>query len=131
MQVHLCLLIHTTVQSTYLHATLSVSSFQLPRILLFSRFKTQNLLTISSGQLAWAGLFKNGVPFGDSWKRLDGGGFLYGAVETHGQFGGSKNAYIYPDMSTALVGIFSKGKNTSHFSHIILIYHSIVFLKCS
>ena len=27
-----------------------------------------------------------------------------------GVFGGPKNAYIYPDMSTALVGKFSQGK---------------------
>ena len=41
---------------------------------------------------------------------MEGGGFLYGDVEANGLFGGPKNAYIYPDMITALVGKFSQGK---------------------
>lgn len=64
----------------------------------------------SKGRLAWAGLFKNGVPHGASWRGVEGGGFLYGNVGPKGYFEGHKNAYIYPDMSTALFGDFSQNK---------------------
>ena len=63
-----------------------------------------------TGRLAWAGLFKNGVPHGASWRGVEGGGFLYGNVGPKGYFEGHKNAYIYPDMSTALFGDFSQNK---------------------
>lgn len=35
---------------------------------------------------------------------------MYGSVGPKGLFSGSKNAYIYPDLSTALVGEFKDGK---------------------
>ena len=35
---------------------------------------------------------------------------MYGAVGPKGLFGGSKNAYLYPDLSVALVGEFKDGK---------------------
>ena len=41
---------------------------------------------------------------------MEGGGFLYGNVGPKGYFEGHKNAYIYPDMSTALVGVFAQNK---------------------
>lgn len=41
---------------------------------------------------------------------MEGGGFLYGNVGPKGYFEGHKNAYIYPDMSTALFGDFSQNK---------------------
>jgi len=64
----------------------------------------------SRGRFAWASLFLHGVPYGASWRCLEGGGFLYGSVGPKGLFSGSKNAYIYPDLSTALVGEFKDGK---------------------
>ena len=62
------------------------------------------------GRLAWAGLFKNGTPYGASWRGLEGGGFLYGKVGSKGLFEGNNNAYIYCDMSTVLKGKFVNGK---------------------
>jgi len=69
----------------------------------------------TKGRLAWAGLFKNGKSYGASWRGCVGhsgvgGGFLYGSVGPNGLFTGNKNAYIYPDMSTALYGKFQDGK---------------------
>lgn len=64
----------------------------------------------SRGRLAWAGLFKHGRSFGASWRGLEGGGFLYGSVGPKGLFSGHKNAFIYPDMKTALHGSFEDGK---------------------
>jgi len=64
----------------------------------------------SKGRLAWAGLFKAGKSYGASWRGLDGGGFLYGSMGSNGQFTGNKNAYIYPDMTTAFYGRFHDGR---------------------
>merc|ERR1712223_329787 len=64
----------------------------------------------SKGRLAWAGLFKAGKSYGASWRGLDGGGFLYGSIGPNGQFTGNKNAYIYPDMTTAFYGHFHDGR---------------------
>ena len=52
----------------------------------------------------------NGTPYGASWRGQEGGGFLYGSVGPKGLFGGPKNAFIYPDLSVALIGEFKDGK---------------------
>ena len=62
------------------------------------------------GRLAWVGLFRHGKPCGPSWRGVEGGAFLYGNVGPKGLFGGPKNAYIYPDMETALLGAFHNGQ---------------------
>jgi hypothetical protein len=62
------------------------------------------------GRLVYAGLFKTGKPYGPSWKGLEGGGFLYGCVGHLGKFEGPQNAFIYPDMETALSGSWKDGQ---------------------
>ena len=60
-------------------------------------------------QLLFVGHYLNGRPFGPCWQYKEGGGFLYGSPDTSGQFTGDRLAFIYPDLSTSLLGKFVDG----------------------
>ena len=58
-------------------------------------------------------MYRNGKPFGTCWKLFRCGGCVVGPVDSDGELTGSDLAYIYPDLSTALVGTFEKGEFVS------------------
>ncbi|XP_059086689.1 uncharacterized protein LOC131883271 [Tigriopus californicus] len=64
---------------------------------------------IRGGELAYIGLFKDGVPVGHSWRGLIGGAWIHGEVGIDGDFTGESITYVYPDMKTAFVGQFKQG----------------------
>ena len=53
--------------------------------------------------------FQGGSPSGLSWFSLEGGGWLVGDLDQDGSYTGEA-AYLYPDLSTAIVGKFDAGK---------------------
>ncbi len=61
------------------------------------------------GTLAMVGLFVEGRARGPFWQKVEGGGFLYGRLDKRGAFSGNSNAFIYPDMRTAMRGRFKGG----------------------
>ena len=58
-------------------------------------------------------MFRNGRPFGTCWKLFRCGGCVVGRVDEDGELTGGDLAYIYPDLTTALVGNFKKGELVS------------------
>ena len=60
-------------------------------------------------QLDFVGAFRCGKPFGWCWEYREGGGYLTGEVDEDGKFTGGDIAFLYPDLSTALVGRFEDG----------------------
>ena len=64
--------------------------------------------TDENGNLIFMGSFSKGVPSGYCWLAQEGQGWLYGQVDDHGHFSGHEIAYIYPNLSTALLGTFHK-----------------------
>jgi len=73
------------------------------RITVMKKFKTFRQ------QVSWLGRYRGGVATGQCWSWLEGGGYLTGTVDQAGLFTGDSIAYLYPDLSTALVGIFKDG----------------------
>ena len=61
------------------------------------------------GRLYFVGNHTNGLPYGTCWKIIRGGGCVVGRVDRTGRLTGTKNAYIYPDFVTSLVGVFKDG----------------------
>lgn len=59
--------------------------------------------------LVWIGRYKNGRKDGICWNFLKGGGFLVGPVDRKGTMTGEGMMYIFPDLTTCLVGYFDKG----------------------
>ena len=57
--------------------------------------------------------YQNGIPYGYSWQWCKGGGFLVGVLDQFGNFSGSQMAFLYPDLKTALYGVFSSGRMVS------------------
>ena len=53
--------------------------------------------------------YQNGLPFSHCWLWCRGGGFLVGKLDQAGNFSGSDLAFVFPDLSTALVGRFTEG----------------------
>ena len=47
---------------------------------------------------------------GVCWQLVAGGGCVVGDVDSLGQHSGDSIAYIYPDLSTALIGTFHQGE---------------------
>ena len=47
---------------------------------------------------------------GVCWQLLPGGGCVVGDVDSLGEHSGDSIAYIYPDLSTALLGTFHQGE---------------------
>ena len=58
------------------------------------------------GRLMLVGNFHNGNGVGPFWRKLEGDGFLYGTLDAMGRFYGDNNAFVYPDIETAIVGRF-------------------------
>ena len=56
---------------------------------------------------------RNGKPFGTCWKLFRWGGCVVGRVDEDGELTGPDLAYIYPDLTTVLVGTFKKGELVS------------------
>jgi hypothetical protein len=54
-------------------------------------------------QLLFVGHYRNGRPYGPCWEYREGGGFVHGEPDSSGKFTGDRFAFIYPDLSTALV----------------------------
>ena len=61
------------------------------------------------GRLSFACSFRDGAPVGPCWKKVHGGGCLYGRLDGRGRFTGDDIAFLYPDFSTAILGHFQKG----------------------
>ena len=59
--------------------------------------------------LAFIGRFENGLPVGPCWRGLFGGSWLYGIVDSKGEFTGENIAFIYPDLELAMTGEFQNG----------------------
>lgn len=76
--------------------------------------------------MSLTGRFSNGIPTGDFWIQMIGGGFLHGKFEENtGKVTGDKLAFIYPDMETALVGKFT------NFEMISAEEAEVVGVKCN
>jgi len=63
--------------------------------------------------LTFIGMYRNGRPFGTCWKLFRCGGCVVGRVDEDGEFTGPDIAYLYPDLTTALVGNFKSGELVS------------------
>ena len=68
---------------------------------------------VQGADLSFVGHYENGSPSGISWRSLVGGAWLYGHLDPMwggpGEFSGADIAYIYPDLTTAILGTFDKG----------------------
>ncbi len=56
------------------------------------------------GALQWSGRYRCGVPFGLCWRSNDGEGWYVGGCNRSGRMTGEGVVYLYPDLTTALVG---------------------------
>ena len=54
--------------------------------------------------------YRSGRPRGVCWRQLIGGAWLYAEVDKAGEFTGDNIAYIYPDLTLALLGSFLTGQ---------------------
>jgi len=61
------------------------------------------------GRLKGISNYRNGVPFGVSWRIIRGGGVVVGRANAQGCLTGHRIAYLYPDFKTAFVGSFVDG----------------------
>ena len=61
------------------------------------------------GCLVFAGSFSRGLPVGACWLAKEGQGWLYGQVDHKGRFTGDEIVFLYPDLSTCLLGKFEDG----------------------
>ena len=86
--------------------------------------------------MTWVGRYKSGIPWGRCWQwregigvhqiilfllylLFQGGGWLTAVVDSSGVFSGSKVAFVYPDLETALVGNWQDGKMVAAFPAIL------------
>jgi len=60
--------------------------------------------------LSWIGHYRAGLPHGTCWVSMLGGGWLVGRVDDNGAFTGTDIAFLYSNLSTALVGEWRDGK---------------------
>lgn len=60
--------------------------------------------------LSWIGHYRAGLPHGTCWVSMLGGGWLVGRVDDSGAFTGADIAFLYSDLSTALVGEWRDSK---------------------
>ena len=67
-------------------------------------------MSFKDGRLMWVGKFREGRPVGNCWSAVQGDSWLYGTLDRSGHLSGRSCAFLYPDLSTALVGDFRLGK---------------------
>ena len=65
--------------------------------------------------LVWLGHYEEGIPTGICWQSVLGSAWLVGHLDSGGQMTGSDVTFLYPDLSTALVGQFRNGELVSAF----------------
>ena len=58
------------------------------------------------GRLSFACSFREGTPDGPCWRKVHGGGCVYGQLDGLGRFTGDDIAYLYPDFVTCIRGRF-------------------------
>ena len=62
--------------------------------------------SLRDGRLSFACSFRDGAPAGPCWKKVHGGGCLYGRLDGRGRFTGDDIAFLYPDFVTCIRGRF-------------------------
>ena len=60
-------------------------------------------------KVEFIGHYRAGRPHGVCWTMTKGGGWLVGRQDGRGEYTGSGIAFLYPDLSTAIVGEFCRG----------------------
>ena len=60
-------------------------------------------------EVVWLGRHRGGVGWGQCWQWVDGGGWITGLLDSRGHFTGDNIAFLYPDLTTAIVGRFQEG----------------------
>ena len=68
---------------------------------------------VQGSGLVWLGHYEEGIPTGICWQSVLGSAWLVGHLDSVGQMTGSDVAFLYPDLSTALVGQFRNGELVS------------------
>ena len=63
----------------------------------------------TSSEFGFLGQYKNGIPSGYCWKRLIGGSWIHGKVDSNGDFSGDDISYINQDVETSFKGTFKNG----------------------
>ena len=62
------------------------------------------------GNVVFIGLYRKGLPFGPCWLAREGQGWLHGVVSQQGRFSGEEIVFVYPDLSSCIVGSFQNEK---------------------
>jgi len=75
--------------------------------------------THSNGKLSWVGWFQAGLAVGTCWQSVEGDAWLVGKVDKDGRMTGDEIAFLYPDLSTALLGTFEEGVLVSAVSAFV------------
>ena len=60
-------------------------------------------------EVSWVGRYRGGVAWGHCWQGVEGGGWITGQLDPSGELTGDKIAFVYPDLSTAILGRFDRG----------------------
>ena len=60
-------------------------------------------------EVTWLGRYRSGRASGHCWQAGEGGGWLTGQLDSRGEMTGDNIAFIYPDLSTAILGRFDRG----------------------
>ena len=61
------------------------------------------------GEVIMFGRYHQGIKTGHHWRMCQGGGYLVGEVDSLDNTDGDDVVYIYPDLSTCIIGRFSNG----------------------
>ena len=60
-------------------------------------------------EVSWLGRYRSGVAWGQCWEAVEGGGWITGQVDRGGELTGDNIAFLYPDLTTAILGTFQRG----------------------
>ena len=71
-------------------------------------------MSVQGTGCVWVGQYRQGRPRGFCWSAVLGQAWLVGWQDSQGEMTGDL-AYIYPDLKTAIVGQFFRGKLVSGF----------------
>lgn len=58
------------------------------------------------GNLCFIGAFKEGIANGHCWLAREGQGWIHGPVNSQGRFTGDDIMFVYPDLTTCILGTF-------------------------